>query len=419
MTDPSLPEGVRPRRWRGARRAQAPARQLADQLLLGVIAGVPGGIGAWVFLVTLDAAIDFREDRAPWLMWLLPVSAFVTVAAYQRFGGRAAGGTGLVIEQVHEPTDGVPRRMAPMVLLGTVSGHLFGASVGREGTALQISASLADHAARLLGLGGWRRRELLVASLAAGFGAVFGVPVAGAVFALEVQSVGRLRFEAVLASVTAAFVGDRVVHAFGYEHAARRPVSLAIDTGVGIRLVAAGVAFGVVAALFVWTTHRAKALLGRVPQPAVRAAIGGAVAALAVAVIGRDYQSLSAPLAAAALGGVSVAPLAWFGKLFVTAVCLGAGMPGGEVTPLFVIGALLGAALAGPLGLPAAALAGIGFVAVFAGAANTPIACTLLFVEVFGGSAMLAAAGACAVAYVCSGHAGIYPTQRIEVRKHP
>ncbi len=397
--------------WRTfARRIVTSGRRLGDQILLGVIAGVPGGLGAWVFLVSLDAAIEFRETRAPWLIWLLPVSAFVTVAAYQRFGGRATHGTGLVIEQVREPTEGVPRRMAPLVLVGTVSGHLFGASVGREGTALQISASLSDHAARLLGIGGRRRRELLVASLAAGFGGVFGVPVAGAVFALEVQSIGRLRFESVLASVVAAFTGDRLVRALGYEHVNRRPVALRLDVGVGLRLAVAGAAFGLVAALFVWATHRVKATLTRVKRPALRGAIGGGVAAVAIAIIGLDYQSLSNPLTAAALAGATVAPLAWLGKLLVTAVCLGAGMPGGEVTPLFVIGALLGAALAGPLGLPPAALAGIGFVAVFAGAAHVPIACTLLFVEVFGGSAVVAAAVACTVAYVCSGHRGIYPT---------
>lgn len=410
--------------------ALATARHLGVQGVLGVLAGVLGGLGAWAFLEALDAAIGFREERAPWLVWLLPVSAFVTVAAYHHLGGRAGGGTGLVIDQVHDPAEGapgpaaptrvegVPRRMAPFVLLGTVSGHLFGASVGREGTALQISASLADHAARLTRISGRHRRELLVASLAAGFGAVFGVPAAGAVFALEVQTVGRLRFEAVLAAFTAAFVGDRVVRGLGYHHTARAAVELAPDAWTGARVALAGAAFGVAAALFVRATRGVRRWTGFVPYPPARAALGGAVMAVAVAVLGRDYQSLSAPLTVAALGGAAVAPLAWLGKLALTAVCIGSGMPGGEVTPLFVIGALLGATLAGPLGLPAGLLAAVGFVAVFAGAANTPIACTILFVELFGSTSVVLAGLACAVAYACSGHTSIYPTQRIEVRKH-
>ena len=282
-----------------------------------------------------------------------------------------------------------------------------------------MSASLSDHAARLLGRRGTQRRELLVASLAAGFGAVFGVPVAGAVFALEVQTVGRLRFEAVLACFTAAFTGDQIVRWLGYEHTRVAPV-IADDRRV------AGPARRP-RRRRVRRRRRAVRLDGPPGQghrgrgsPTRRSERWSEARSwpLAIAVLGHDYESLSSPLAATALAGQHVAALAWFAKAALTAVCLGVGIPGGEVTPLFVTGALLGAALAGPLGLPVALLAAIGFVAVFAGAANTPIACTLLFVELFGAGAVVAAAMACAVAYVCSGHSGIYTTQRIEIRKH-
>jgi len=394
------------------------ARHVAVQIGLGLVAGIPAGLGAWLFLELLDRAIRLREQHAPWLIWLLPAGAFVVGAVYHHFGGRAVRGTGLVIEEVHEPTEGVPRRMAPLIVLSTIAGHLFGASVGREGTALQMSASLSDHAARLLRIRGIRRRELLVASLAAGFGAVFGVPVAGAVFALEVQSVGRVRFEAVLASVTAAFTGDQIVRGLGYHHAILPAVDIHVDSWLAIRMAVAGAVFGAVAALFVWITHRVRDVLTPVKYPPTRAAIGGAVTALGIALFGRGYSSLSSPLAAHALGGGNVGVGDWLVKAGLTAVCLGAGIPGGEVTPLFVTGALLGAALAAPLGVPIAFLAAIGFVSVFGAAANTPIACTLLFVELFGGAAVVPAAVALALAYVCSGHRGIYSTQRIEVRKH-
>jgi H+/Cl- antiporter ClcA len=400
------------------RRLTRVARHAVDQVGLGLLAGVPAGFASFVFLELLDKAIDFRVEHAPWLFWLLPIAAFAIVAVYHHVGGRAALGSTLVIEQVHESNDDIPLRMAPLVMLGTVAGHLFGASVGREGTAIQMSASLADGLARLLRFGRFHRRELLVAAVAAGFGSVFGIPVAGAVFALEVQTVGRLRYEAVLAAFTASFAGDQVVRWLGHEHTLRPQLSADVDAWLAVRVAIAGVAFGATAALFVWTTHQVKRVLAPIPYPPVRAAVACSVVVLGTLLVGRDYLSLSLPLATEALVGVHVAAFAWLAKLLYTSLCLGGGLPGGEVTPLFVIGAALGAVLAGPLGLPPALLAGIGFAAVFAGAANTPIACTLMFVELFGAGAVAPAAIACTMAYVCSGHTGIYPSQRVELRKH-
>ena len=203
------------------RRLGKVARHLVNQLGLGLLAGVPAGVASFIFLELLDAAIEFRVEQAPWLLWLLPAGAFVIVAVYHHLGGRAALGTTLVIEQVHESNEDIPLRMAPLVMLATVGGHLFGASVGREGTAIQMAASLSDGVARLLRFSRFHRRELLVAAVAAGFGSVFGIPVAGAVFALEVQTIGRLRYEAVLAAFTAALAGDQVVRWLGHEHALR------------------------------------------------------------------------------------------------------------------------------------------------------------------------------------------------------
>jgi H+/Cl- antiporter ClcA len=376
---------------------------------------------SYVFLELLDRVTELREEDAPWLVWLLAPAAFVIVAVYHHVGGRAAQGSALVVDQVHEPTDdGVPARMAPLVLFGTVAAHLFGASVGREGTALQMSGSVADSIARVGRFSVAHRRELLVAALAGGFGSVFGVPVAGAVFALEVPSVGRIRHDAVLAAFVASFSGDAVVRALGHEHAVRPVLELGVDLAHAPRLAVAGVAFGLVATLFVRLTHalkrRGAELVG---YPPVRAAMAGAAVTAFAVVVDDAYLGLSLPLAAAALAGLAVGPFVWAAKLFVTSVSLAGGLPGGEVTPLFVIGSTLGAALAGPLGLPSAALAGVGFVAVFGAAANTPLACTVLAVELFGGGLLAPAAITCVVAYLASSHRGIYPTQRVEARKRP
>jgi H+/Cl- antiporter ClcA len=339
------------------------------------------------------------------------------VAVYHHLGGRAARGSNLVIEEVHEPLDGVPTRMAPLVFAAATVNHLFGAAVGREGAAVQMSASLADTSARLLRIGGRRRQELLVAAIAAGFGSLFGMPIAGAVWALEVQTVGRIRYEAVLAAFTGSLVGARVVTALGLHHPLLPTVELDVDVWEAVRIGVAGIAFGICASLFVWTTHRVKDVLRPVSYPPLRAGIAGVAVVLGTLLVGRDYLSLSMSLGDAAVAGASVAALAWLGKLLFTAVCLGAGMPGGEVAPLFVIGSTLGSTLADPLDLPRQALAGVGFVAVLAGAANTPIACTILAAELFGGGLLVPAAIACAVAFVFSGHVGIYSSQVIEIRK--
>lgn len=412
-------------------------RHLAEQILLGLLAGIPAGLASYVFLRLLDAVIGFREDDAPWLLYLLPFAGFAIVAFYHHLGGRAVRGSNLVIEEVHESLDtnpldtgdraggsghggsgGVPTRLAPMVIAASTAGHLFGASVGREGAAVQMSASLADTVARLFRLHGRLRRELLVAAIAAGFGSLFGMPIAGAVFALEVQTVGRVRFEAFLASITGALVGAHVVTALGMDHPITPRLDLSVDVWMAVRLALAGLAFGLCASLFVWTTHAVKDALAPVRYPPIRGAIVGLVVVLATIVVGRDYLSLSLPLADAALAGASVATFAWLGKVLFTAVCLGGGLPGGEVAPLFVIGATLGSTLAGPLDIPRPVLAGVGFVSVLAGAANTPIACTILAVELFGGGLLVPAAIACGVAFVSSGHVGIYSAQMVEIRKH-
>ena len=382
------------------------------------MAGLPAGVASFVFLELLDLALEVREDRASWLVWCLPAGSFLILAAFHHFGGRSALGNTLVIEQVHESTEDIPLRMAPFALFGTVASHLFGASVGREGSALQMSAALSDNLARVLRLGRFHRRELLVAALAGGFGSVFGIPAAGAVFALEVQTIGRLKYEAVLAAFTASFAADQVVRSLGHEHALRPQLSVDLDAWMAARVAVVGAACGAAAALFIWATHRVKRLVAPIGYPPLRGVATGIAVVIGSMVFGREYLSLSLPLADEALAGAQVMALAWLIKLVFTSVSLGGGLPGGEVTPLFVMGATLGAALADPLGLPQPLLAGIGFAALFAGAANTPIACTILFVELFGGDAIVPAALACAVSYVCSGHRGIYTAQLTEVRKH-
>lgn len=173
--------------------------------------GILAGLSSAAFLATLEWATDTREEL-PWLLWLLPLAGLAMGLIYHYGGGDAAAGNNLILDEIHEPRDWIPRRMAPLIYVGTVVTQLFGGSAGREGTALQMSGSLTDTFSRVARLTPSDRRVMLIAALSGGFGAVFGVPVAGFVFGLEVHTVGRLRYDALLAALTASMVGGPCGH---------------------------------------------------------------------------------------------------------------------------------------------------------------------------------------------------------------
>jgi H+/Cl- antiporter ClcA len=407
-------------RWRAVVADQARlVAHLLRWIALGGLSGLLAGVAAFVFLTGLDWVTKTRLEHE-WLIWLLPVAGLVIGCAYHYLGGRSGEGNALLIDQIHEPTEWIPRRMAPLVLVGTWGTHLFGGSAGREGVGIQMSGSLTDWASRLLRLDRDDRRMMLIASLAGGFAAVFGVPLAGAVFALEVQSIGRVRYEALVPALAASIVGDLTVSGLGYEHGPLPQLAAHLNVALAGKVALAGLAFGLAGAAFVELTHLIKQLmLRRVGWHPLRLVVGGVGVLVLALIFGTEYCGLSLGLSDAALLGRSMGFDVFALKIVFTAVTLGCFFPGGEVTPLFVVGATLGSALAGPLGLPVPLLASIGFVAVFAGAANVPLACTIMGVELFGAGAVVPIAIGCVIAYVFSSHRSIYPTQRIHVAKGP
>ncbi|HYQ38003.1 MAG TPA: voltage-gated chloride channel family protein [Pseudomonas sp.] len=387
-------------------------------VLASAVAALAGSASA-AFLFALDWATATRTSHR-WLIWLLPIAGFVVGWLYLRFGQQVEAGNNLLIDEIHDPKQVVPLRMAPLVLGGTVVSHLFGASVGREGTAVQMGGALADQFTHLFKLKHEERRIVLMAGISAGFASVFGTPLAGAIFALEVLAIGRLRYDAILPCLVAAIVADQVGLLWGVQHTHYAiPFVPAVAAWPLAAMLLAGALFGLAGKLFADATHTLGAWMKRrVSYAPLRPLLGGVVVAAAAWFLGADrYIGLGIPTIVDAFQQ-PLAPYDFAGKMAFTIASLGSGFKGGEVTPLFYIGATLGNALAPLLDLPVPLLAGVGFVAVFAGAANTPIASTLMAMELFGAEVGVYAALACVVSYLFSGHTGIYRAQRIGQAKH-
>lgn len=391
------------------------ARQARWLLLATPVAMLAGTASAW-FLWALDWATGTRAGH-PWLLWLLPVAGFATGWLYLRYGSAVEGGVNLVITEINTPDKPIPVRMAPLVLGATVVSHLFGASVGREGTAVQMGGALADQLARWFRLDEGDRRIMLMAGISAGFASVFGTPLAGALFGLEVLAVGRSRHAGLLPCLAAALLADQVELLWGgwlgvHHTQYAIPFIPAVTAWALCAMALAGVLFGLTARVFSRATHALAAAMKRaIAYAPLRPFVGGVAVALAVWLLGTDqYIGLGIPTIVDALRQ----PLPgqdFLAKMAFTIVSLGSGFKGGEVTPLFFIGATLGNALAPLLQQPFALLAAVGFVAVFAGAANAPLASTVMAMELFGPDIGVYAALACVVAYACSGRPGIYRAQ--------
>ncbi len=408
-------------------------------LILAVLAVIVGSLVA-MFLWLLDQVTIVRW-KTSWLLNLLPIAGVLIYFLYHFLGKNAEAGNSLIIDAIHDHQIKVPARMAPMVLFTTLITHLFGGSAGREGTAIQMGGGVAAFMGRKLSLNQVDLRLLLMTGIAAGFSAVFGTPLAGAFFAVEVIAIGQIQFKEFLPCYFTSILAHLVCLTWGIHHTVYSIQLLPNQLGAFFhfepllfsKAIIAAVCFGLVAFLFVEAHIQVKTLVNKfISIKWLIPIVGGSLVIgmsyllntqdyLGLGVVAKDDNAVSI---VNAFKTANLHPFSWFWKLLFTAITLGTGFKGGEVTPMFFIGATLGNTLAWIMGAPTDLFAAIGFIAVFAGATNTLFACTIMGCELFGTDFVLYFFVACLIARFTSGYSSIYPTQRVgnsgkRVSEHP
>jgi len=403
------------------------ASQNLKQLLLEILKwvficaliGIFSGSASAFFLVSLEWVTQFRIQH-DWIIWLLPFGGFLVGLTYYYWGESVLKGNNLLLEEYQEPKRTIPFKMAPLVLLGTLLTHLFGGSAGREGTAVQMGGAIADQFTNIFKLDNSERKILIILGISAGFASVFGTPLAGAIFALEVLYFSKINFKSIALSFLVAYAAYFTVEFWEIKHTHYSiPVLPEISFNTLFYTILVGLLSGFAALLFSRSTHFWGSLFSKnIKYPPLRPVIGGVILAIAIAGLGfTKFSGLGVPVIVESFS----TPSEWYDfllKILFTGFTLGAGFKGGEVTPLFFVGATLGSALSLFIPMPIALLAGVGFVSVFSGATHTPIACTIMGLELFGLQPGIFIALGCVIAYFSSGSVGIYKSQIVKGAKY-
>ena len=387
---------------------------LSKWVLCGGILGIVVG-SASAFLINFNNYLTDVREANPYTLFFLPLGGVVIGYIYMYYGKGSRKGNDLILEHIHHGQGEVPLRMGPIVYFCTFITHLLGGSTGREGAAIQMGASISEAVNRLFNIHKIDRRILIISGISGGFGSAFGAPLAGTIFGMEAVVIGRTKYEALVPCFVASFVGHYVATAWGIQHEHFIIHSVPeINTINILKIVGLSIIFGLVSVLYSQLRHEVKRLSDKyLKNLMTRAFLGGLIIVGLTYLIGsRDYLGRGLPMVNKAFEG-QVPAFAFLAKIVFTAITMGTGFRGGEVIPLFFIGSTLGNTLSNTIGLPPSFLAAIGMIAVFSGAANTPISAFLLSIEMYEGKGISYFFMACIISFIFSGHHGIYGAQKI------
>ena len=387
-------------------------------IIIGTIVGIITGFISAIFLKTLEIATTLRINN-PWLLFLLPIGGAFISFLYTKYGKNSSKGNNLIIDKINDSDEEIPLRMSVLVFVGTITTHLFGGSAGREGTGVQIGACISNEIGKLLRLDKEDLKVILMCGVSSGFGSVFGTPLAGTIFGLEVAALGKMNYTAIIPCFTSALIGNLVTRFLGVTHTHYNILSInSFSYTIILKVIIASILFGLVSKLFSELIHKLKEVFSYLfKNTSVKSMVGGVTIIALTYIVGtRDYLGLDLTLMAESFTG-KVSPFAFINKLIFTSITLGTGFQGGEITPLFVIGSTLGNTLSSILNISPKFLSSLGLIGVFAGATNAPITSFVLGLEMFGSQNMEYMFMTCAISYLFSGNTGIYLSQRIGTSK--
>lgn len=387
-------------------------------ILVSLCCAVVMGIISFVFLKMLGLSSVFREFF-PYCIWFLPLSGMLTAFVYKRYGGESSKGNNLIIQSANEGVK-VPKRLAFLTFIFTLLTHFSGGSAGREGTAVQIGGTLTSNVADKLGFKSDDRKIIILSGLSAAFGSVFGTPLAGAFFGMEVCCIGQLSVSAVIPCFLSSYLANAVTLLLGATHEVHKISAIpSLDIKSVLVFISASILFGLIGKLFALGVKYLKLLYAKIFKNTVLSAlIGSVIVVLLIVLLNlNEYEGLSTWQQTTAFEGNAN----WYDmpvKFILTTLTLGAGFQGGEVTPLFDIGASFGGWYANMFGIEPSFLAAIGLICVFGSAANTPITTIMLGIELFGAEAVPYFVFASLISFIASGKSGIYSVQERKLSKN-
>ena len=392
--------------------ASAYVKSLVKWTAIAMITGVFAGFAGSLFHMAVEWASHTRGSN-PFLIYLLPVVGVFITFAYAFFQKYGPLNTDHIMQCIN---DGgvVSKIMLPLIFVCASISHLVGASVGREGAALQIGGSTGSSIASLFKLDRESKRIATMSGMSAAFAALFGTPVTSVIFVLEVAAVGTVRYSAFFPCVVSAYTAFAINRFLGigvtqFSLAFSQP-----DVLVIIRIAVLAVLCALVSVAFCSAIDHAKKLSKKLaPNPYIRAVVCSVLLIVLTLVAGtRDYNGAGMDVVARALSG-QARPEAFVLKIVFTALSIAAGFKGGEIVPAFFVGSAFGCVAAPVLGLDPSLGAAVGFVALFCGAVNCPLASLVLALEVFGAQNTMIFAFVCAISYMMSGSGGLYKSQKI------
>ena len=388
-------------------------------LLLVLISSSVIGLVIGSFLILLEAVTNLRLEN-DWLVFLGPSIALLTVYMYRKYGKRSELGNNLLIDSIHEEHK-IPLRMSAFTYGFTLLSHLAGASVGREGTGVQIGGTIGAKVGDYLKLNEEERKILTKAGISAGFGSIFGTPLGGAFFGLEMTSIGKIRYEAVIPCLISSAMANLVCSLLPVRHSSYEIGSLpAFSIKLLLIVMAGALLFGLTGRLFAKAVVVVKGFYARMIGNDLLRAFAGSLIVMLILLIPfmSNYSGLGLALIERGFEGTATVfdPAM---KFILTVLSLGAGFQGGEATPLFAIGASLGGFLGSTSGISPALLAGLGLIGVFGSATNTPLTTIILGVELYGTAGLPYYILTAVIGYYAMGHNSIYSSQRVLASKHP